>query len=391
LFRLAGVAALLAFMLANARPAPAADCPGDCNSDGEVRVEELIAAVNAALRPASVERCPAADVDDSGTVTVDELIAAVERSFSPCPVTSSPTPTVSPTPTPSPTVMVGLGVRRFSIEPGSSPLVLVLAPDMVRSNLPGFDGFLELTAGEPDAKTGRAFVDVTDASEFIAIDLPSQPAALCLRVAREALPVAHAGVLSCGEGFAAGLRVEQDHRVRIVGRCAGGESDGLFCDRDDDCAGGSCFDEADCEEAGGRVEAGGEPHPGFCNGPLVVRREPRSGAPGALLIAREEELGTIGLPVEILMENATPCGDEGAPGMSTEIGLSSAGTLVRVLDRNGVAGQRLEYDAAGESFSCEGWTEENGPGLLVFAGISLDVRALPGIATDLINVFVWDD
>jgi hypothetical protein len=386
------VAALLVCTLAaDARFVRAAECPGDCDGDLEVRVAELVAAVDAALHPPRLQRCPAADVDGSRTVTVDELIAAVERSFSPCPVVDSPTPTPSPTPTASPTVIVGLGVRRFSIDPASSPLVLVLAPDTVLPTLPGFDGFLELTAGEPDAKSGRAFVDVTGASEFIAIDLPSQTATLCLRPVREAMPFVHAGVLACAGDFAARLSVTQDHRLGIAGRCAGGESDGLFCERDDDCAGGSCFDEADCEEAGGRLESGASPHRGFCNGPLAVRREASGAATGALLLAREEELGTNGLPVEIVMESALPCGDEEAPGMSTEIGLSSAGTIVRVLDFNAAAGATLEYQAAGESFSCESWTEENGPGMLVFAGISLDVPALPGTTTDLINVFVWDD
>lgn len=364
----------------------AGDCPADCNDDREVRLTELINAVNVALHPDALELCCAADADGSGTVTVDELIAAVERSLFGCP-TPSPTASADPSPTPTP----GLGARRFSIEAASSPLVAVLAPDAVVFNLPGFAGFLELTAGEPDSETGLASVDVTDASEFVAIDIPAQPAALCLRPVREALPVVRAGILSCAGGFSAELVVSQDHRLGEIGRCAAGGADGEPCESDADCAGGTCFDEADCAAAGGSVEQTAQPHPGVCNGPLTVRRGAPAASAGALLIARDPELDTRGLPVEILMEESTPCGDEAAPGMSSEIGLSTAGSRIRVLAYNADPDATLEYLAGGETFSCQAWRTENGPGILVFAGISLDVPALPGAVTDLATAFVWDD
>src|SRR6185369_12014736 len=100
----------------------------------------------------------------------DELVRAVATALSGCPATPQPTATPSPSPsptetsspTPSPT-FIGLGVRRFSIDPESSPLTAVLGAGKVASTLPGFSGFLELSASEPDPSTGFALVDVTDA------------------------------------------------------------------------------------------------------------------------------------------------------------------------------------------------------------------------------------
>jgi hypothetical protein len=372
-------------------PARAAACQGDCNRDGVVRVGELITAVGVALRRIAAERCPEADADRSGVVTIDELIAAVARSSQGCPTPSpSPTPSASLAPSPTPTASPGLGVRRFSIDPASSPLVAVLGPDAVVSNLPGFGGFLELSAGAPDPETGLAPVAVTGASDFIAVDIAGEPpAALCLRPVREALPVADAGVLACSRSAFAGLRVSQDHRLGEIGRCQDDAAEP--CAGDGDCAAAPCFEESDCAAAGGRVETPAEPHPGFCNGALTVRRESDLSPPGTLLIVRDAQSGTRGLPVETFMERATPCGDEKAAGASSEIGLTSDLTRVRIAAFNGVADQTLAYDARGESFDCDGWTQEDGPGILVFAGVSLDVPALPATSTDLVTLFVWDD
>ena len=59
-------------------------CAGDCNGNGSVAVNELIAAVNIALGSAAVETCPACDTNASGTVSVNELIAAVRRALNGC-------------------------------------------------------------------------------------------------------------------------------------------------------------------------------------------------------------------------------------------------------------------------------------------------------------------
>ncbi len=79
-------------------------CGGDCNLDGSVTIDELIAAVNIALGSAPLASCVAADVDGDGAVTINELIAAVNHALNGCPSpTSTPTVTATPTGTQEPT------------------------------------------------------------------------------------------------------------------------------------------------------------------------------------------------------------------------------------------------------------------------------------------------
>jgi hypothetical protein len=60
-------------------------CPGDCNKDGQVTVNELVTAVNIALGNSPVSVCENADRDGNGVVAVNELIAAVNASLTGCP------------------------------------------------------------------------------------------------------------------------------------------------------------------------------------------------------------------------------------------------------------------------------------------------------------------
>jgi hypothetical protein len=64
--------------------APMIPCPGDCNADGAVTVNELVAAVAIALAQESVAACEAADADGDRTVTVAELVGAVDRLLAGC-------------------------------------------------------------------------------------------------------------------------------------------------------------------------------------------------------------------------------------------------------------------------------------------------------------------
>lgn len=76
----------LAAMLAACTAVPvAAQCPGDCNGDGEVTVDELVVGVNIALGEATVDDCNAADRDRDGQVTVDEIVAAIDSALTGCP------------------------------------------------------------------------------------------------------------------------------------------------------------------------------------------------------------------------------------------------------------------------------------------------------------------
>jgi hypothetical protein len=372
------------------------DCPGDCDDDRRVGVHELVLAVDISLDGAEPAACASLDVDASGLVSIDELVLAVQASLTGCPVTPTPSPpptlAASPTssPTPSPTEP-GLGVRRFSIDPSSSPLTAVLAGDEI-STLPGFSGFLELGAGEPDAKTGMAFVDITGASEYIAIDIPAEPAALCIRPLRDRFPVERAGIVACNGGLPAGFVSRQDHRLGVVGECSGGNAAGSSCESRDDCPGGSCFSAADCETNGGRIEEAEEPHPGVCNGPPTVGLLPGDAGPGAVwIVPGLAEGATQGLVVEILMEEATPCGDEDVPAVPAVLSLISARVEVDVSNVDDRPGQSLSHEVSGESFACDRWREEDGPGTLVFGGPGLDVRAVGAVPMDVITFFVLDD
>ncbi len=60
-------------------------CPGDCNDNGAVTIDELIASVQRAVGGVAREVCRASDADGNGQVTVDELVAAVDAALRGCP------------------------------------------------------------------------------------------------------------------------------------------------------------------------------------------------------------------------------------------------------------------------------------------------------------------
>jgi hypothetical protein len=77
----------------------AQDCLGDCNSNGQVQVNELIIGVNIALGRALLETCPEFDAG-GGTVPITSLITAVRNALNGC---GAPTPTVTSEPDATPT------------------------------------------------------------------------------------------------------------------------------------------------------------------------------------------------------------------------------------------------------------------------------------------------
>jgi len=79
-------------------------CPGDCNDDGSVTVDELVLGVNIALESAPVTACPAMDGDGDATVTVNELVAGVHTTLAGCPPAVTPVIPIA-TPIPTPTVL----------------------------------------------------------------------------------------------------------------------------------------------------------------------------------------------------------------------------------------------------------------------------------------------
>jgi hypothetical protein len=62
-----------------------ATCPGDCNGDGQVTINELITGVNIALGSTPVSNCPSFDVNHDGSVVINELISAVNAALNGCP------------------------------------------------------------------------------------------------------------------------------------------------------------------------------------------------------------------------------------------------------------------------------------------------------------------
>lgn len=75
-------------------------CVGDCNLDRRVTIDELITAVDMALASTVDARCAVADIDGSGALQIDELVAAVAAALDGCPPPPDRTPTPSPTATP---------------------------------------------------------------------------------------------------------------------------------------------------------------------------------------------------------------------------------------------------------------------------------------------------
>lgn len=78
-------------------------CPGDCNDDGVVTVDEIITGVNIALGSTNIESCSPFDSGGDRRVTVDEILQAITIALGGCPAStplpSTPTPTAMPQPT----------------------------------------------------------------------------------------------------------------------------------------------------------------------------------------------------------------------------------------------------------------------------------------------------
>ena len=59
-------------------------CPGDCDQNGAVTIDELIFGVRLALTSAGPEMCSSLDKDGDGTITVDDLVWAVNAALEGC-------------------------------------------------------------------------------------------------------------------------------------------------------------------------------------------------------------------------------------------------------------------------------------------------------------------
>jgi hypothetical protein len=65
-------------------PSPTPRCPGDCNGDGSVAIDEIVLAVAIASSGGSTAPCPAVDANADERITVDELTRAVNSALHGC-------------------------------------------------------------------------------------------------------------------------------------------------------------------------------------------------------------------------------------------------------------------------------------------------------------------
>jgi hypothetical protein len=77
-------ASLVVVTLAGPAAAQVPACIGDCNSNKQVTVEELVRGVNIALGGQAVETCTSFDRNENDAVTIDELIAGVNSALQGC-------------------------------------------------------------------------------------------------------------------------------------------------------------------------------------------------------------------------------------------------------------------------------------------------------------------
>lgn len=63
---------------------PPATCLGDCDGSGDVVVSELVTMVNIALGNFPLSRCPAGDGDSDGAIRINELVGAVSNALNGC-------------------------------------------------------------------------------------------------------------------------------------------------------------------------------------------------------------------------------------------------------------------------------------------------------------------
>jgi len=106
-FRSSHCAGAALFVTVLLRPAVVlGQCGGDCDGSNDVTIAELITLVNVALGNGAASSCAAGDANRNGQITIDEILAALNHALcgcaGPCP-TPAPTNTRPPLPSPSAT------------------------------------------------------------------------------------------------------------------------------------------------------------------------------------------------------------------------------------------------------------------------------------------------
>jgi 6-phosphogluconolactonase (cycloisomerase 2 family) len=144
---LCALALLLVTATSRAQSAPSSSsgCAGDCDGDGRVAINELIAGVSIALGDQPLSQCAAFDTSGDGLVAIDEIIAAVDNALGGCVVRATPTPTAmsSATPTLTPTAIgspqgVELEQRVLRAADGTTYQVVSAVPKLPHTDAASF-------------------------------------------------------------------------------------------------------------------------------------------------------------------------------------------------------------------------------------------------------------
>ena len=168
-------------------PAVSLACPGDCDGDGAVHINELVRAVSIALEARPLSDCRAADRNGDATVTVNELLAAVGAALTGCPPEPSPAPLPStPTPpatlTPPATQPTAGGTLAVPGTPTATPTATlgnaapVIAPIAVYRAYPGHPVALPIMVTDPqDDAVSCTVTDLPEGAAFGPWDLWAVP------------------------------------------------------------------------------------------------------------------------------------------------------------------------------------------------------------------------
>lgn len=412
-------------------------CGGSCNDDDEVTVDEILSMVNIALGSGAIDSCSSGDIDASGDITVDEILQAVTNALEGCGGGTEglgtrhfelDTQRSGLKAVLSPGFEITLGTFRgqtngvegpafFDLragtpdpETGLAPVDIVGASDYfyagaqiagivfcLRPSLPALnagvvdcDGGLDFSIGTSvDHVVGRIGVDGFDAAACRSanghIEGPNQICAVGLVGAECFLNSDCDTTTGSGDG-GCGLS---------TGLCGGGGflGDTTPCNTSDDCEDGQpcvpvtctegktgqeCRNAGDCDTAAGADDGicgPQDPHPGACNGPLSISQVGGDSGAGAVVIAPNPGLGLNGLPAVLSIEQALPCGDEGAgqaQGFAMTTGI--ARTTVRHFSASDTD---LVFEQHGENLSCSNWATGTG-GRFVLGFPTLHLNPMSG-------------
>lgn len=443
--RLGAFAVSLSLLMAV--PAGAATtCTGSCNDDAEVTVDEIITMVNIALGVSEVSQCAAGDSDSSGGITVDEILTAVNLALVGCSDTGGALgrhrfeldpqgSTLKAVLAPNFEFTLGTFQGQTNDEPapaffeleagvpdpntGLAPVDVVAASDYIYASaqIAGITFCLKpivpaTTAGVVQCNGGLDFSIGTSIDHVVGkVGEDSFDMAACTAANGRVegfTQVCAAGLVG-GECF---INSDCDSQTGsgdgqcglATGVCGGSGflSSGRSCNSSADCPddvecqpvlctagkeGEECRNAGDCDTAPGADDGfcgREEAHPGSCNGPVSFAQTGGDSGAGAVVLAPLPELGLKGLPVQLSIEQALPCGDEGA--VATQQFAMTTGLARTTIEHFSGGDENITFEQQGENLSCSDWATAGG-GRFVLSFPTLHLNPMSG--GDLIIGFTF--